>query len=139
MPILDSYLFFNGTCADAMRFYHRTLGGEMQAMLTYAQSPDPAQCAAADKDRIMHACLVLDGRMLMASDAPADKPVPPMGAVALSLSYPTAAEARRIFNALADGGEVSMPLAETFWVELFGAVTDKFGTPWMIGGGKQKM
>lgn len=137
MPMLDSYLFFNGNCAEAMNFYHRTLGGEMQAMLTYGQSPEPEACAAGDKDRIMHACLVLDGRMLMASDAPAARPVPPMGAIALSLNYATADEARRIFDALAQGGRVDMPWSKTFWVEGFGACTDRFGTPWMVGGGEQ--
>jgi PhnB protein len=138
MPMLDSYLFFNGTCAEAMRFYERTLGGRMETMLTYGQSPVPDQCTAADKDRIMHACLVLDGRLLMASDCPADQPVPPMGAIALSLNYPTAAEARRGFDLLAAGGKVTMPLGETFWVETFGMLTDRFGVPWMVGGGQQK-
>lgn len=139
MPMLDSYLFFNGNCAEAMRFYQRTLGGEMQAMMTYAQSPDPQYVAPEDKDRVMHANLVIGGRNLMASDAQKKQPVPPMGAIALSLNYDSADEARRVFNALADGGQVTMPLAETFWVEIFGACNDKFGVPWMVGGGKQKM
>jgi PhnB protein len=138
MPMLDSYLFFNGTCAEAMRFYQRTLGGEIQAMMTYAQSPEPPQCGPGDADRIMHACLILDGRLLMASDAPQDQPVPPMGAISLALNYPTAAEARRIFDALADGGKVVMPMGKTFWAEAFGMLTDKYGVPWMVGGGAQQ-
>ena len=59
MPTLDSYLFFDGQCAEAMRFYERTLGGRMEALMTYAQSPDPAACAPGDKDRVMHACIAL--------------------------------------------------------------------------------
>ena len=63
MPMLDTYRFFNGTCAEAMRFYHRTLGGELQKIITYGDSPEPEQCPAGAKDLVMHACLVLDGRM----------------------------------------------------------------------------
>jgi PhnB protein len=134
MPQLDSYIFFDGNCADAMRFYHRTLGGELQKMMTYEESPDPQQCPPGSAGRIMHACLVLDGRMLMASDSPAGMHKP-MGGFALALNYPTADEARRIFDQLAEGGSVMMPMARTFWTEAFGMVTDRFGTPWMVGGG----
>ncbi|MDB5947598.1 MAG: PhnB protein-like protein, partial [Ramlibacter sp.] len=64
MPVLDSYLFFNGNCADAIRFYERTLGGKLEMMMTYGQSPNPAQCPANSQDRIMHARLLIDGRAL---------------------------------------------------------------------------
>ena len=90
MPAIDSYIFFNGHCADAMRFYERTLGGRLEAMLTYAQSPEPQQCPdgsamdpAAAERLIMHACLVLDGRMLMASDNPPGYPPKEMSGFAL--------------------------------------------------------
>ena len=76
MPVLDSYLFFNGNCAEAMRFYERVLGGKMEMMMTYGQSPQPEHCPAGSQDRIMHARLVLDGRALMASDTPASQPNP---------------------------------------------------------------
>lgn len=138
MPKLDSYLFFNGTCAEAMRFYQRSLGGELEAMMTYAESPDPQQCAAADKDRIMHACLVLDGRMLMASDTPpGDAAAKGMSGFALSLSYDKPEQAKVTFDKLADGGKIMMPLGKTFWAESFGMLTDKFGTAWMVSGGAQ--
>jgi PhnB protein len=137
MPQLDNYLFFDGNCAEAMRFYHRVLGGEMQKMMTYAESPEPEQCAPATADRIMHACIVLEGRMLMASDCQPGQYQPPQG-FALSLSYKTADEARRVFDQLANGGQVLMPMAETFWVDIFGMVKDRFGIPWMVGGGQQK-
>jgi PhnB protein len=138
MPVLDSYLFFNGNCAEAMRFYERTLGGKLERMMTYADSPEAEKCPPGSKDLIMHACLVLDGRMLMASDSAPGYENKGMSGFGLSLNYPTAAEARRAFDALADGGTVTMPLAETFWTDIFGMVTDRFGTPWMVGGGQQK-
>jgi PhnB protein len=137
MPTLDSYLFFDGQCAEAMRFYERTLGGRMESLMTYAQSPDPAACPPGDKDRVMHASVVLpDGRMLMASDSPAGMHKP-MAGFALALNYPTADEARKVFDALSAGGSVMMPMGKTFWTEAFGMLTDRFGTPWMVGGGAQ--
>lgn len=146
MPTLDSYIFFDGQCAEAMRFYERTLGGKMQAMMTYAEAPAPAAdeppasgCGAGpvDPDRVMHACVVLpDGRMLMASDSPPGMHQP-MAGFALALNYPTAQEARQVFDTLAAGGSVQMPMERTFWAEAFGMLTDRFGTPWMVGGGVQ--
>lgn len=137
MPVLDSYLFFNGTCADAMRFYERTLGGKMEMMMTYADTPEPEQCPAGAEKLIMHASMMLGDRRLMASDTPPGQAHAAMNGFALSLNYPTAKEARKIFDALADGGKVTMPMAKTFWAEAFGMLTDRFGTPWMVGGGEQ--
>lgn len=138
MPMLDTYLQFDGQCAEAMRFYERTLGGKLQALLTYADSPVPDQpgCTPADKNRIMHACLVLDGRMLMASDVPPGMHRP-MSGFSVALNYATAAEARPIFDKLSEGGQVVMPMGKTFWADAFGVFTDRFGTPWMVGGGLQ--
>lgn len=135
MPVLDSYLFFDGTCAEAMRFYERTLGGKLEMMMTYGQSPDPEHCPPGSKDRIMHASLIVDGRSLMASDTPAGQAGAGMNGFSLSLAYQSADEARRIFDKLADGGKVTMPVSKTFWAEAFGMLTDRFGTPWMVMGG----
>ena len=135
MPVLDSYLFFNGNCAEAMRHYERTLGGKLETMMTYAESPQPEQHPPGSEQRIMHASLIVDGRSLMASDTPAGQPATGMSGFSLSLSYPTAGEARRIFDALAEGGKVMMPMEKTFWAEAFGMLTDRFGTPWMVMGG----
>lgn len=137
MPVLDNYLFFNGNCAPAMRFYESTLGARLEMMMTYGESPDPDHCPPGSKDRIMHASLSVDGRSLMASDVPADQADKGMNGFALSLNYSSADEARRIFDALAAGGKVIMPMGKTFWAETFGMLTDKFGTPWMVGGGHQ--
>lgn len=135
MPVLDSYLFFNGNCAQAVRFYEATLGGKLEMMMTYAQSPQPEHCPAGSEDRIMHASLKIDGRSLMASDVPAGQSYAGMNGFSLSLNYSSADEARRVFDKLAEGGKVTMPLGKTFWAEAFGMLTDRFGTPWMVGGG----
>lgn len=134
MPALDSYLFFDGTCAEAMRFYQAALGGKLD-MMTYGQAPDPQQCPAGAKDLIMHASLAVDGRTLMASDTPPGQASPGMSGFSLSLAYPAAADARRVFDQLAAGGKVTMPMNKTFWAEAFGMFTDRFGTPWMVMGG----
>jgi PhnB protein len=139
MPHPDAYLFFDGNCAEAMRFYESTLGGKLEPLMTYEQSPDGNACAGgAGGDRIMHAALNLDGRLLMASDSPPGQPHQPMGGFALSLFYPTPAEAKRTFERLSQGGKVLMPVDKTFWAEAFGMCVDRFGTPWMVSGGLQQ-
>jgi PhnB protein len=134
MPQLDAYLTFNGNCADAMRFYERTLGGKLEMLMTHAESPMAAQTPPGSADRIMHARLVIDGRILMASDSMAGQPYEGMKGFSLSLVYPTVADAQRAFHALAEGGRVTMPLQKTFWAEAFGMLVDRFGTPWMVNG-----
>lgn len=137
MPMLDSYLFFNGNCAEAMDFYQKTIGGQIISMLKYGDTPDAGQCGGAvAKDRIAHAHLLIDGRNLMASDCPPDRPVPAPAGFALSLNYPSANEARKVFDALGAGGAVTMPMNKTFWIEAFGMLTDRFGVAWMVGGGE---
>ena len=131
---LDTYLFFDGNCADAMRFYERTLGGKLQLM-THGESPMAAQTPPGSANRIMHARLELDGRLLMASDSMVGQPYEKMKGFSLSLIYPTVAEAQRMFAALAEGGQITMPIGKTFWAEAFGMLVDRFGTPWMVNGG----
>ncbi|HET9316702.1 MAG TPA: VOC family protein [Vicinamibacteria bacterium] len=132
MPTLDAYLTFDGTCAEAMRFYERTLGGKLETLMTHAESPMADQVPPASRDRILHARLVVDGRHLMASDSPAGQPYEGMHGFSLSLDYGDVAEARRVFDALADGGRVNMPLQKVFWADLFGMLVDRYGTPWMV-------
>ena len=138
-PLFDAYLFFPGTCAEAMRFYEATLGGKIEMMMTHGQmppGPGAMPVPPGSADLIMHSRLVVDGRALMASDWMAPMPYPGIHGAAISLNYPDAAKAKGIFAALADGGQVSMPMQQTFWVEAFGMLTDRFGTPWMINGGQ---
>lgn len=135
MPVLDSYLFFNGNCAQAMRFYERTLGGKLETVMSYADSPEPEHCPPGARDMVMHASMKLGDRTLMASDVPPAMGPKPMAGFALSLMYGSAEEAKRIFDALSQGGSVTMPMTRTFWAESFGMLVDQFGTPWMVGGG----
>ena len=134
MHQLNTYLFFDGNCADAMRFYERTLGGKL-SLMTHAESPMAAETPPGSANRILHARLDFDGGMLMASDSMVGQPYEGMKGFSLSLIYPTAAEGGRMFDALAQGGHVIMPMQKTFWAEGFGMLVDRFGTPWMVNGG----
>ena len=140
MPTIDPYLFFDGNCADAMRFYEKTLGGKLAALMTYGQSPSKEHCGGPEmKDRVMHACLALDGRSLMASDTMPGEPYEGMQNFSVSLAYPTAVEAKDVFGRLSEGGQVQMPMDKTFWADAFGMVKDRFGTTWFVGGGMQPL
>lgn len=136
MPQLANYLSFNGTCAEAMRFYERTLDGELVAMMKHADTPGGSQVPIEDAERIMHACLTLpDGAMLMAGDAMCGgQPFEGMKGFTLALTYRTVAEAQQVFDALSQGGKVLMPLQKTFWAETFGMLVDRYGTPWAVNG-----
>jgi PhnB protein len=133
-PQVDPYLFFDGNCAEAMRFYERALGGKLEALMTHADSPMPEAIPPGSRDRIMHARLSLGDRALMASDTMPGEPYGGMKNVFVSLTYPTVADANRVFAALAQGGKVNMPIQKTFWTEAFGMVVDRFGAPWMVSG-----
>jgi PhnB protein len=133
MHQLNAYLFFDGNCADAMRSYERTLDGQL-FLMTHADSPTAGKTPPGSADRILHARLNFEGGMLMASDSMAGQPYGGMKGFSLSLIYPTVAEARRVFDALAQGGQVTMPMDKTFWAEAFGMLVDRFGTPWMVNG-----
>jgi PhnB protein len=139
MPQLAPYLSFNGNCADAMNFYARVLGGKVDRLVTYGQAGSDMPAPPSHADRIMHASLVHPDFTLMAGDTPPGMPFSGMTGVMMALTYDNVAEAQRVFAAFADGGTVQMALGETFWVETFGMVTDRFGTAWGINGGKSKM
>ncbi len=137
MPQLNAYLSFDGNCAEAMQFYARVLDAKLEALITYGQMPNEMPAPASHADRIMHANLVHPDFALMAGDAPPGVPYQGINGVMMAITYPTAAEGRRVFEALAEGGTVTMPLGETFWADLFGMVTDRFGTPWGVNGGSK--
>jgi PhnB protein len=134
MPQIDAYLTFDGNCAEAMRFYERTLGGKLETLMTNAESPMADQAPPGSADRILHARLVIEGRALMASDSMPGQPYEGMHGFALSLNYADLAQARRVFDALSAGGRVTMPLQKVFWADAFGMLVDRFGTPWMVNG-----
>ncbi|HLQ25622.1 MAG TPA: VOC family protein [Acidiferrobacterales bacterium] len=128
---LNPYLFFNGQCEAAFKFYERVLGGKIEAMLTHAGTPAEAQVPAEWRDKILHARLNVGGEVLMASDAPPGRYEEPKG-FSVSLQMKDPAEAERIFHALAENGTVRMPIQKTFWAARFGMLVDRFGIPWMI-------
>lgn len=140
---IDAYLNFDGNCAEAMRFYEKTLGGKLEMMMKLSESPDPAMCAPADAppevaNRILHASLLVGQHRLLASDTMPGQPYEGMKGFGLALSFPTVDEARKVFDAFATGGRVDMPLSPTFWAEAFGSVVDRFGTCWLVNGGPKQ-
>lgn len=139
MPQLNAYLSFDGRCVEAMKFYAEVLGGKLDALITYGDMPGDQPCPASHAGRIMHANLTHPDFVLMAGDTPPGVPFEGMKGVMMTLTYDSAAEARRVFDKLAAGGTVTMPLAETFWAETFGMVTDRFGTGWGVNGGSKAM
>jgi PhnB protein len=139
MPQLNAYLSFNGQCAEAMKFYAKVLGAKLDTLITYGDAPGDQPCPKEHADRIMHAYLTHPDFALMAGDTPPGVPFEGMKGVMMTLSYDKVADAQRVFAAFADGGKVTMPLAETFWAETFGMVTDRYGTGWGINGGPKAM
>jgi PhnB protein len=137
MANLNAYLIFNGNCAEAMRFYERVLGGKLELM-THGDSPMADQTPADSKDRIMHAYLAFDGGVLMASDDMPNAAYSGMHGFSLSLGYSDIEAARKMFEALSEGGQATMPFQETFWSPGFGMLTDRFGTPWMVNVTKER-
>jgi PhnB protein len=129
------YIGFNGTCAEAMRFYERTLGGTLELLMRNADSPFAAQTAKEHADRIIHARLALPGGgSLYAGDSPPQMPYTGIHGVGLTLNFDTVAQATITFNALAEGGKVTMGLQPMFWARIWGMLTDKFGVPWIVNG-----
>ena len=132
-----AYLGFNGNCAEAMRFYERTLGlgAKLELLLRGADTPMAEQIAAEHRQRIIHARLRFeDGSYLFAGDAPAQVPYEGIRSVSIVMNYPTVAEAGRVFQELAEDGRVTMPQQPTMWARSCGMVLDRFGTPWIING-----
>ena len=131
---LQPYVFFDGRCEEAIEFYKRALGARVEMLMRFKESPDKEACRAAPgmEDKVMHASLRIGNTVLLASDGQCQGK-PNFQGFALSLTVQTEAEADRLFNALADGGQVQMPLAKTFWSPRFGMVSDRFGVWWMVG------
>lgn len=127
------YVTFDGTCGAAFAFYEQVLGATPVSRFTYGESPMAKDVPAELHGLVMHGTITINGEALMGSDAGPWAPFEgPVRSCALSLSYPTADEAARIFAALSDGGTVTMPFAKTFWAEGFGMAVDRFGVTWMI-------
>ena len=131
---IESYLFFGGDCEEALAFYKRCLGGEITALMRYEGSPmDNDQLPREWKQKVMHSTFESQGARFMASDTMPGQPRPAYQGFAMSLFVPGDADkARKAFDALAEGGQVTMPFAPPFWGGHFGMLTDRFGVPWMV-------
>jgi PhnB protein len=132
--VVQPYLNFDGRCQEALEFYGRALGAHVLMLMHYKDSPEhhmPGSCAPPPGDKVMHTSFRIGRTTLMASDGRCSGK-PSFHGVSLSLTVDTEAEASQSFAALADGGEVQMPLAKTFFSPSFGMVTDRFGLLWMV-------
>ena len=130
-----AYLGFDGNCADAMRFYEKALGGKLEVLMSGAESPMAEQMPKEFAHRILHARLALPGGgLLYAGDTPTNVPYDGIKGVSIAVDYASVAEAEKVFNALAAGGQVTMPMQPAFWARRWGMLIDRFGTPWIVNG-----
>ena len=132
--MVQPYLFFNGRCEEAIEFYKKAIGAEVQMLMRFKESPEPpppGMVPPGFENKIMHASFRVGQTLVMASDG-CSTDGPKFEGFSLSLAVSTPAEVDQIFNGLAAGGKVGMPLTKTFWSPRFGMVTDKFGVGWMV-------
>jgi len=133
MPV-EPYLFFEGRCEEALNFYSSALGAKVTSLMRYSESPSappPGKLPPGSEKKVMHAVLRIGDTTLMVSDGLCSGK-PDFGGFSLCLTVTGEAEAKRVFAALADGGNVQMPLSKTFYSPCFGMVTDRFGLGWMV-------
>jgi PhnB protein len=128
---VQPYLSFGGCCVEAIEFYRTALGAKVQMLVRFKDGPDPTMCQPGNENKVMHMCFRIGETDIFASDGRCEGK-PDYQGFSLSLMADGDAEAERRFNALADGGQVQMPLAKTFFASNFGMVTDRFGVSWMV-------
>lgn len=128
---ISPYLNFDGNCGEAFRLYEQVLGGKIEGMMTFGESPMAGETPPELHGRVMHARLVVRGQAIMGSDSPPEY-FEKMQGLYVSITAQEQDDAERIFNALAEGGRVVMPFEKTFWSPGFGMLVDRFGTPWMV-------
>ena len=128
---IQPYLFFNGRAEEAIEFYKNALGAKVDMLMRWKDSPEKSMCAAGSEDKVMHASLTIGDANVMASDGDGTGQ-PDFKGFALSLDAKDKTHADQMFNSLADGGKVTMPMSKTFFSPHFGMVADKFGVNWMI-------
>lgn len=129
--IVQPYLFFGGRCDEALKLYRTALGAEVVMLSRFKDSPDPSMIEPGMEEKVMHASFKIGETTLMASDGRCEGGATFEG-FSLSVAVPDEKEADRVFAALSEGGEVTMPLGKTFWSPKFGMLTDKFGVGWMV-------
>jgi PhnB protein len=131
--IVQNYLTFNGRCEEAIEFYKRALGAQVQMLMRFKDAPQEQQCmfSPGTENKVMHACLRIGDTSVMASDGRCVGE-PNFQGFSLSIQVADPAEADKVFAALSDGGNVTMPLGKTFFSPRFGVVDDRFGVHWMV-------
>lgn len=132
-PLVQPYLMFGGKCEEALAFYRAAIGAEVDMVMRFSQSPDPVppgMLQAGFENKVMHSSFRVGSTTVMASDG-CHEGIKFEG-FSLSLTVSTIAEADKAFNALSDGGKVTMPLTKTFWSPRFGMLVDRFGVAWMV-------
>jgi PhnB protein len=128
---VQSYLFFNGRCEEAIEFYKNTLGAKVETLMRFKEAPGDHKCSPGTEEKVMHSCLRIGETAVMASDGMAQGK-PEFKGFSLTINAKDKAEADRLFGALSDGGQVHQPLVETFFSPRFGMLADKFGVGWMV-------
>ncbi len=131
---VQPYLFFDGRCEEALEFYRKALGAEVATLMRFTDNPEPPQpgmCPPGSENKVMHASFRIGDTTVMASDGRCTGQ-PSFKGFSLALAASNDAEAEKLFAALADGGQVQMPLTKTFFSSRFGMVADRFGVSWMI-------
>jgi PhnB protein len=132
--LVQPYLMFGGRCQEAVDFYRNAVGAEVEMLMRFKEAPDqppPGMIPENWGDKIMHACLKIGDTQVMASDGCSTSEKDFKG-FSLSLSVANEAEADRTFGALAERGQVTMPLGKTFFARRFGMLVDRFGVSWMV-------
>jgi len=128
---VQPYLFFGGRCEEALEFYRSALGAEVEMLSRFKDAPEPGMAQPGMEDKVMHASLRIGETILMASDGRCDSELRFDG-FSLSIIVPNEEKAESVFNSLAEGGKVTMPLEKTFWAPKFGMLEDRFGVGWMV-------
>jgi len=131
--IIEPYLFFGGRCEEAIEFYTKALGAEVEMVMLFSDSPQPLPAGVLQpgfEKKVMHASIRVAGNRIMLSDGMNDDSG--FKGFSLSISLPTIVDVENAFNALAKDGSVQMALGKTFWSSLYGMLTDRFGVQWMV-------
>lgn len=127
---INPYVNFNGKAGPALQFWAAALGGTIEGLMKFGDSPMP--CGPEEKELVMHATFKVGGATIMVSDGRPAEPVPSISNIHISMNYLSVSEMEKAFAALSEGGTVVMPLAKQFWGATFGMLTDKFGIQWMF-------
>ena len=133
---LHTYLNYGGNCEQAFQFYEQHLGGKITFLMRHGEQPNSASVAPDWKNAVLHARMTIGGTELLGADIPPDR-FQPMRSAYLTLTVDSTAEAERLYALLTDGGQIFMPIQQTFFASRFAMLRDRFGTSWMILGPQQ--